>query len=303
MEGAEVVTTGKVEVPTHAMVYQGRQRGLICSVVASIPRGIQLLIGLPTIRSRNYKLLLDLGGCRVYVRAVFETIRLDVLSKVLKRLKAEPAVVLSLCAGLCVELYVMLELGFRIEEVLVIEESVILCEMLKKTHGRLVRVMGHDVVGWEEAGFLGWFPRRLLSAFAGPPCTPWSRLREDEGQKGFLDPRSVVFVACARLLELLEGNGLLSQSALETVEVRRDLANDVSAQEVLCGGPLHVVNASQHGSAANRPRRYSVRGADMSSIQAMEHSNPSMMLELGWRLEREPAECLVSAGANTKMPV
>ena len=44
----------------------------------------------------------------MYVRAVFETIRLDVLSKVLKRLKAELAVVLSLCAGLCVELYMVL---------------------------------------------------------------------------------------------------------------------------------------------------------------------------------------------------
>ena len=87
-----------------------------------------------------------------------------------------------------------------------------------------------------------------------------------------------MFVACARLLELLEGNGLLSQSALETVEVRRDLAQDVSAQEVLCGGLLHVVNASRHGSAASRPRRYSVRGADMPCIQVMEHLNPSMML-------------------------
>ena len=61
-------TSGRVRVPNHAFVYQGRQRDLVCSVVEDMPRGIELLIGLPTIHSQSYRLLLDMAGSRIYVQ-------------------------------------------------------------------------------------------------------------------------------------------------------------------------------------------------------------------------------------------
>jgi hypothetical protein len=294
MEGQGVATVGKVEIPNHAMVYQGRRRGLVCSVVSSMPRDIQLLIGLPTIHSDNYRLLLDLTGARVYVRAARETMRLDKLERVVRRLRAAPGTVLSLCSGLCVELYVMLELGYRVKEVLVVESSDFLCAMLAKTHGKRVRVIATDVTTLHIEELLDCVPVKLLAAFAGPTCTPWSCLRDDAKPKGFDDPKSQVFVACAHLLNELEFYGLLDQSMLETVVIRKDRGADLDRQRLCLGGELVLWNAADSGSAASRPRMYHVRGMDMTALSKVPHVNPSLMLALGWRLEREPAPCLVA---------
>ena len=227
--------------------------------------------------------------------------RLDILSKVLKRLRSPPGVVLSLCAGLCVELYVMLELGYQVKTVLVVESSEFLCKMLKQVHGPLIQVISRDVTTLSIEELLDWVEEPLLAGFAGPTCTPWSSLREDDLPKGCDDPKAMVFMACAGLFKQLAEYHRLSQSMLETVCIRKDRAGDLAQQESAVGGEMHMWNACDSGSAASRPRMYHVRGMRMSKLTRIEHVNPSLMLALGWRLEKEPAPCLVSA-KDTKSP-
>jgi hypothetical protein len=293
MEGQGVSTLGKVEIPGHAMVYQGRRRALVCSVVLKMPRDIQLLIGLPTIHSENYRLLLDLAGSRIYVRAARETMRLDTLSRVVHRMQSPPGTVLSLCTGLCVELHVMLELGFNIREVLVVESSHFVCHALEAVHGRRIRVVSNDVLSLHIEELLELVTERLLAAFAGPTCTPWVSIRDAVVAKGFADPKSRVFMACAALFAELSRYSLLNQSMLETAVVSDE---KVRGQQQKCvGGVLHRWDAADSGSAACRPRMYHVRGMQMAALAKLAHVNPSLMLEDGWRLEREPAVCLEPA--------
>ena len=284
--GKGVGTKGKVEIPNHAMVYQGRQRGLACSVVSEMPRGIQLLVGLLTIHSVNYRLLLDMAGSRIYVRAVGETMRLDALAKVVKRMASAPGTVLSLCSGMCIELYVMLELGFRIREVLVVELDGEVRSMLQAVHGRLIRVIAYDVCELHIEDLLDVISEMLLAAFAGPTSRPWSN------GAGFDDPTSGDFMVCAGLLKDLEFNGRLSRSVLETGLIAAERAGEELRQEQLVGGALCAWNASDSGSAAERLQRYHVRGASMKRMTKIEHVNPNLMLAIGWRLERQPGPCL-----------
>ena len=299
ISGEETKAIGKVLIPSHAMVYQGRRRGLVASVVEAMPRGIQLLVGLPVIRSPNYRLVLDVANCRVYARAVQEVIRLDDLAEVVNRRLMAPGYVLSLCAGLLVELYVMLELGFRVAVVLVVERSILLREMLVAVHGSRVRVLAETVEEFHQEMVAEYGV--LLAAFAGPTCTPWSRLAE--APKGRWDEAAGVFRLCAGLMRYLAEDGCLCWSLMETVVVHGSLLDDEAWQEDLAGGEFVYLCASKVGSGATRGRRYCVRGADVREVEEVRHANPDWMLEEGWVCEERPVPCLVAQGGLTRAPV
>ena len=71
----------------------------------------------------QYDIKCDMPGWRVYVRATNETTRLNLVDSVLARRRAGPKRVLSLCAGLLVEAPVLLELGWDIVTVYVVESE------------------------------------------------------------------------------------------------------------------------------------------------------------------------------------
>jgi hypothetical protein len=145
--GSTVNTVGRVVVPGHSMVYQGRRMGLVANVVRELPRGIQLLVGLETIQGKAYHIVTDPAGFRVHIRATKEVVRLDRLVDVVWRQGQGEQWMLSLCSGLLPELGVMLELGWNAYAVCV-ERSTILCRMLA-CHGSRVQVHCADVTSKE----------------------------------------------------------------------------------------------------------------------------------------------------------
>lgn len=64
--GKIVKSSGVVTVPNHSFVYCGSQHDLQCDIIESLPRGIQILIGLPTIVDARYSLVPDLFNYRCY---------------------------------------------------------------------------------------------------------------------------------------------------------------------------------------------------------------------------------------------
>ena len=98
------------------------------------------------------------------------------LSWVVRRMRSDPGTVLSLCSGMCVELYVMLELGFNIAEVLVVESSHFKCQQLVTVHGNMARVIATDVTSLHVDHIMDELQGRLLAAFASPPNTPWVQM-------------------------------------------------------------------------------------------------------------------------------
>ena len=59
VDGVKISVGGKVIVPGHSMVFNGRVMPLVATVVKSIPNQVELLIGLPVILSPDYRLLPD----------------------------------------------------------------------------------------------------------------------------------------------------------------------------------------------------------------------------------------------------
>ena len=123
VDGVKISVGGKVIVPGHSMVFNGRVMPLVATVVKSIPNQVELLIGLPVILSPDYRLLPDLSSWRVYDRVAKETVRLDLIHRIVSRRSLGPINLLSLCAGMCIEVVVMLELGFEVAFVHVVETS------------------------------------------------------------------------------------------------------------------------------------------------------------------------------------
>ena len=74
IDGVKISVGGKVIVPGHSMVFNGRVMPLVATVVKSIPNQVELLIGLPVILSPEYLLLPDLASWRVYDRVAKETV-------------------------------------------------------------------------------------------------------------------------------------------------------------------------------------------------------------------------------------
>ena len=89
----------------------------------SIPNQVELLIGLHVILSPDYRLLPDLSSWRIYDRVAKENICLDLVHRIVNRRCLGPFNLLSVCAGMCIEVAVMLELGFEVAFVDVVETS------------------------------------------------------------------------------------------------------------------------------------------------------------------------------------
>ena len=114
VDGVKIVVGGRVIIPGHAMVLNGRILPMIATVVKSIPNQVDLLIGLPVILSPEYNLLTDLATWRVHVRVSNEVLRLDLISRMIARKAFGPINIFCLCSGMCIEVAVLIELGFDV---------------------------------------------------------------------------------------------------------------------------------------------------------------------------------------------
>jgi len=249
---------GTVEVPSQKMTYMGEAKPLVASVVPGLPHNVQMLIGLDTILPDQYDIKCDMPGWRVYVRATGETVRLDLVSSVLARRQAGPKCVLSLCAGLLVEVAVLLELGWDVVTVYVVESEDLQRRVAKANFGDLLQFVSDDV----RKALPDWIYTAVFACFAGPTCSPWSRLRNSPG--GFKEPEADVFRACCAHFAKLEPG---CHKFLENVVIHACLMPaDGAEQEKLCGGVLWALNALDVGSPSSRQRRYFSPTADWDVV-------------------------------------
>ena len=100
-DSVKISVGGKVVVPGHSVVFNGRVTPLISTVVKSIPNRVELLISLPVILSPDSRLLSDLSSWRIYDRVAKEIVRLDLVHRVVSCRSLGPTNLLSLCAGMC----------------------------------------------------------------------------------------------------------------------------------------------------------------------------------------------------------
>ena len=71
----------------------------------------QIVFGSPTIGRKSHRWVPDYANFRVYIRQFKETVRLDWLKNVFKRLLRPPINLMSFCSGGCPEAAVVLEIG------------------------------------------------------------------------------------------------------------------------------------------------------------------------------------------------
>jgi hypothetical protein len=122
-DGVKLAVGARVIIPGHSMVLNGRILPMIATVVKSIPNQVELLIGLPVILSPEYNLLPDLTTWRVHVRVSNEVVRLDLISRMLARRAYGPINIFCLCSGMCIEIAVLIELGFDVVFAYAVEAS------------------------------------------------------------------------------------------------------------------------------------------------------------------------------------
>jgi hypothetical protein len=233
---------GIVEVPAHAMTYLGERKRMTVSVIKQIPHGVHLLIGLPTILSPEYSIKPDPINWRVHVNGLKEVVRLDWITSVKMRMAAGPQVMLSLCAGILVEVPVAIEMGWSVVEVLVMECGINQRRVIKALFGDLVMFIGEDV----RAGVKDEMLQRVTMGHGGPTCTPWSGLRDNPG--GCEEEEAKVFKAVATIFKRLRYlTGGAAHVLLETVVVHKDLKGDMGTQEEWCGGEINRLCAADVG--------------------------------------------------------
>jgi len=123
VDGVKIAVGGRVIIPGHSMVLNGSILPMIATVVKSIPNQVELLVGLPVILSPEYNLLTDLATWRVHVRVSNEVVRLDLISRMLARRAYGPINIFCLCSGMCIEIAVLIELGFDVVFAYAVEAS------------------------------------------------------------------------------------------------------------------------------------------------------------------------------------
>ena len=294
--GKLVHSIGRVTIPNHSFVYCGDMHELECDIVESLPRHIDVLIGLPTIVDPRFQLVTDLANSRTYSTQLKETLRLDDIDMVYARRCDSPKRVLSACAGLVPEIGVLLNMGWRLEEMIVVESEQWLCDKVCKMPGNfkvtVFPICDVTMISLDH-------PLMQLDIWlfiCGPPCTPWSRcskspygftLCKDDNTK-FADPCAAVFVACAEMLRYLCESRSTQYAILETTVVHKCRACDIETQCELVGGSFCSIDDANCGSAASRPRRVHVRGVDSECLNSTDVKNvyPDNIIDGEWSREK-----------------
>ena len=109
--GSTSSTKGEILIEKYSLVHKGQSSPIRCTVI-DIPDKIDMVLGLPEIK--RLRLAPFLHDYRVYSLAYHETIRLDDLRRIRRRLCSTPWNILSLCGGIEPQISTLLELGIHI---------------------------------------------------------------------------------------------------------------------------------------------------------------------------------------------
>ena len=200
--GKSMAVVGTVVVPGWALAMGGEVQEVECVVFKSMPQHMEMLVGLPLIRKRGDRMVVD--QFRVHTLGTVQTARLDWLWKILRRMNGPVENHLVLCGGIIPQLVVMYGLGFDIGVVYSVEWESVVRKVAEALWACVKHIEPHTMEGVDWSAF-DW--DRISSIIGGPPCTPWSM--RSGCAKGFGDPVSKVFIAIARVSS--DGDGAQSK--------------------------------------------------------------------------------------------
>ena len=286
--GKSMAVLGTVLVPGWALAMGGQMQDVECVVFKSMPQHMEMLIGLPVIRKRGDRMVVD--QFRVHTLGSQENARLDWLWKVLRRMNGPIENHLALCSGILPQLVVMYSLGFNIGKVYAVEQDSVVRRVAEALWACVEHIAPHTMEGVDWSAF-DW--SIIASIIGGPPCTPWSS--RSGCAQGFGDPVSKVFIAVARVMVMAHKENPAIKRILENVMVDHSLIADMATQEGYVEGEMWVLNSLEAGGAANRVRRYFAPEATREGALTAPHLNPQWLCEFNWRFLGFNVPCLVAA--------
>ena len=286
--GKSMAVMGTVVVPGWALAMGGEVQDVECVVFRSMPQHMEMLVGLPLIRKRGDRMVVD--QFRVHTLGTVQTARLDWLWKILRRMNGPVENHLALCGGIIPQLVVMYGLGFNIGVVYSVECDSVVRKVAEALWACVQHIEPHTMEGVDWSAF-DW--DRISSIIGGPPCTPWSM--RSGCAKGFGDPVSKVFIAVARVMVMAHKANKAIKRVLENVMVDPRLIADMATQEGYVEGEMWALNALEAGGAASRMRRYFAPEATLTGCLTAPHLNPQWLCEPGWKFVGYNVPCLVAA--------
>ena len=141
----------------------------------------------------------------------------------------------------------------------------------------------------------------IEAAIFTPCCGPWSSLLDNP--IGFDHPDAATFIESGRLRSELQAINPNIWTMLQTNRMHKKITHQAARQEELAGGQFVIMEASCFGSPSRRPRRYATVNAQIQ-VQHSDFKQVSTeaFISKGWRTEKVPSPCLVSAGPATRSP-
>jgi len=265
---------------------------LIGAHIALPPAGIDLLIGIPTIKALQIET--TLAQNRITIKSIYQEIDLEP-AYILQKRQQQNLRMLMLCAGIGSGLTTLKEMGYHIQIAHAVETDTEAQLVLKALHPE-VKIIYNSVqdINWEHIKHNNY---NYLEA--GPPCQPWSRC-SNPAPKGFNDHRSKPFTICSQIKQKIINQNPQAIHITETVIVHRDLNKDNDKQDELQHQAPSIHQAIKAGSISSR-----IRKIYTNMIQEPQRSsrNPFLIIPKGATMidRHSTFPCVVST-PNTHNP-
>ena len=172
----------------------------------------------------------------------------------------------------------------------VVESEDLQRRVAKANFGDLLQCVSDDV----RKALPDWIYSAVFACFAGPTCSPWSRLRSSPG--GFKELEADVFRACCAHLAKQLAGARLSQIFRECGDSCMPHASRRCRARKACGGMLWALNALDVGSPSSRQRRYFSPTADWDVVyrDMRLHMCQDFAADVGAKLCSFKAPCVVA---------
>jgi site-specific DNA-cytosine methylase len=290
--GSTSSTKGEVLIGSYSLVYRGQTSPIRCTVI-DIPDKIDLVLGLPEIK--RLRLAPFLHDYRAYVLAYKETIRLDDLRRIRRRLNSAPWNIMSLCGGIEPQISTLLELGIHIGRYYSIEFSVNARQASTAYYPAIVHLTPHNLVEFSQNNSISQLDHTEIHAiFAGFPCQSLSN--NENGSS----PDFTIHTAGAAIIDhITEANPNVRKFIENRIPNQRSYRTAVDRLNQLYHNDAQHHEASHSGSPATRPRLYWIRPqVDLSTLPKIQHPNPSWLLGDGFIAKHNPASCILASAST-----
>ena len=288
-----VATRGVIRINEARYTWGGKPFCIELQVM-ELPDSAQIVFGSPTAGRKSHRWVPDYANFRVYIRRFKETVRLDWLHNVLKRLLHTPVNLMSLCSGGCPEAAVMLEMGWRINLIFAVEICPHTRQVAQFNYPDLIQFADcHNVktLQHDKIPDVDWFV-----VTGGFPCQN-SSVRNATPKWD-----TSIFEAGAAIIDYVTAMSPNVNIMVENVVPNPKLKGlRVSWDDILC------MHSEQHqaldaAGPSSRPRLYWRNAGSATEWLILEHINPNWCLEDNYRHCKCTVPCLCAAGIHTGSP-